>query len=40
MTSVKYIYYFYIDKMFGSSLIPVVCKRADVIFMLFVFVCV
>ena len=33
-------YDFCIQQMFGSSLLPVVCRRANVIFMLFVFVCV
>jgi len=33
-------YDFRIKTMFGSSLPPVVCRRADVLFMLFVFLCV
>ena len=33
-------YNFRIKTMFGSSLPPVVCRRADVLFTLFVFVCV
>ena len=33
-------YYFRIKTMFGSSLPPVYCRRAHVLFTLFVFVCV
>jgi hypothetical protein len=33
-------YDFRINTMFGSSLPPVVCRRARVLFMFFVFVCV
>jgi hypothetical protein len=33
-------YDFCITTMFGSSLLPVVCRRAHVLFTLFVFVCV
>jgi hypothetical protein len=33
-------YDFRIEMMFGSSLPPVVCRRAHVLFTLFVFVCV
>jgi hypothetical protein len=33
-------YYFCIKTMFGSSLLPVVCRKVHVLFMLIVFICV
>ena len=39
VTFIQHCYDFCIKTMFGSSLPPVVCRKAHVLFTLFVFVC-
>ena len=40
LTRITILYDFRIETMFGSSLPPVVCRKAHIVFTVFVFVCV